>query len=93
MRIIFYHFFILLIFISCSNENQIYKISISSGSEIYNRESTVSLDIKLNNSLIEVGDLQFFINGKKISKVTKLLKAKLGSNLIKAQFTHQLKYK
>ena len=88
MRIIFYNFFILLIFISCSNENQIYKISVSSESEIYNKESTVSLDIKLNNSLIEVGDLQFFINGKKISKVTKLLKAKLGSNLIKAQFTH-----
>ena len=88
MRIIFYNFFILLIFISCSNENQIYKISVSSESEIYNKESTVSLDIKLNNSLIEVGDLQFFINGKKISKVTKLLKAKLGSNLINAQFTH-----
>ncbi|MAJ82731.1 MAG: glutamine cyclotransferase [Flavobacteriaceae bacterium] len=88
MRIIFYNFFILLIFISCSNENQIYKISVSSESKIYNKESTVSLDIKLNNSLIEVGDLQFFINGKKISKVTKLLKAKLGSNLIKAQFTH-----
>jgi len=88
MRIIFYHFFILLIFISCFNENQIYKISVSSESEIYDKESTVYLDIKLNNSLIEVEDLKFFINGKKISKVTKLSKAKLGSNLIKAQFTH-----
>lgn len=88
MRINFYLFFILIVFISCSNENQIYEISISSESEIFNRESKVSLDIKLNNFLIKVEDLKFFINGKKVSKVTNLSIAKLGSNSIKAQFTH-----
>ena len=88
MRINFYFFFILIIFISCSNENQIYEISISSESEIYNKESKVSLDIKLNNILIKVEDLKFFINEKKVSKVTNLSQAKLGSNSIKAQFTH-----
>ena len=88
MRINFYLFFILIIFISCSNENQIYEISVSSESEIFNKESKVSLDIKLNNFLIKVEDLKFFINGKKVSKVTNLSIAKLGSNSIKAQFTH-----
>ena len=88
MRINFYLFFILLFFISCSDENQIYEISISSESEIFNKESKVSLDIKLNNFLIKVEDLKFFINGKKVSKVTNLSIAKLGSNSIKAQFTH-----
>ena len=88
MRINFYLFYILIIFISCSNENQIYEISISSESEIYNKESKVSLDIKLNNNLIKVEDLKFFINEKKVSKVTNLSQAKLGSNSIKAQFTH-----
>ncbi len=88
MRINFYLFFILIIFISCSNENQIYEISISSESEIYNKESKVSLDIKLNNILIKVEDLKFFINEKKVSKVTNLSQAKLGSNSIKAQFTY-----
>ena len=88
MKINFYLFFILIIFISCSNENQIYEISISSESEIYNKKSKVSLDIKLNNILIKVEDLKFFINEKKVSKVTNLSIAKLGSNSIKAQFTH-----
>ena len=88
MRINFYLFLILIVFISCSNENQIYEISISSESEIFNKESKVSLDIKLNNFLIKVEDLKFFINGKKVSKVTNLSIAKLGSNSIKAQFTH-----
>ena len=88
MRINFYLFFILIVFISCSNENQIYEISVSSESEIFNKESKVSLDIKLNNFLIKVEDLKFFINGKKVSKVTNLSIAKLGSNSIKAQFTH-----
>jgi len=88
MRINFYLFLILIVFISCSNENQIYEISVSSESEIFNKESKVSLDIKLNNFLIKVEDLKFFINGKKVSKVTNLSIAKLGSNLIKAQFTH-----
>ena len=32
--------------------------------------------------------MKFFINGKKVSKVTNLSIAKLGSNSIKAQFTH-----
>ena len=88
MRINFYLFLILIVFISCSNENQIYEISVSSESEIFNKESKVSLDIKLNNFLIKVEDLKFFINGKKVSKVTNLSIAKLGSNSIKAQFTH-----
>ena len=88
MRINFYLFFILIIFISCSNENQIYEISVSSESEIFNKESKVSLEIKLNNFLIKVEDLKFFINEKKVSKVTNLSIAKLGSNSIKAQFTH-----
>ena len=88
MRINFYLFFILIVFISCSNDNQIYEISISSESEIFNKESKVSLDIKLNNFLIKVEDLKFFINGKKVSKMTNLSIAKLGSNSIKAQFTH-----
>ena len=88
MRINFYLFFILIVFISCSNEKQIYEISVSSKSEIFNKESKVSLEIKLNNFLIKVEDLKFFINGKKVSKVTNLSIAKLGSNLIKAQFTH-----
>lgn len=88
MRINFYLFLISIVFISCSNENQIYEISISSESEIFNKESKVSLDIKLNNFLIKVEDLKFFINGKKVSKVTNLSIAKLGSNSIKAQFTH-----
>ena len=88
MRINFYLFLILIVFISCSNENQIYEISVSSESEIFNKESKVSLDIKLNNFLIKVEDLKFFINGKKVSKMTNLSIAKLGSNSIKAQFTH-----
>ena len=88
MRINFYLFFILIVFISCSNEKQIYEISVSSESEIFNKESKVSLEIKLNNFLIKVEDLKFFINGKKVSKVTNLSIAKLGSNSIKAQFTH-----
>lgn len=88
MRINFYLFLISIVFISCSNENQIYEISVSSESEIFNKESKVSLDIKLNNFLIKVEDLKFFINGKKVSKVTNLSIAKLGSNSIKAQFTH-----
>ena len=88
MRINFYLFFILIVFISCSNEKQIYEISVSSKSEIFNKESKVSLEIKLNNFLIKVEDLKFFINGKKVSKVTNLSRAKLGSNSIKAQFTH-----
>ena len=88
MRINFYLFLILIVFISCSNENQIYEISVSSESEIFNKESKVSLDIKLNNFLIKVEDLKFFINEKKVSKVTNLSIAKLGSNSIKAQFTH-----
>ena len=88
MRINFYLFLILIVFISCSNENQIYEISVSSESEIFNKESKVSLDIKLNNFLIKVEDLKFFINGKKVSNVTNLSIAKLGSNSIKAQFTH-----
>ena len=88
MRINFYLFLILIVFISCSNENQIYEISVSSESEIFNKESKVSLDIKLNNFLIKVEDLKFFINGKKVSKVTNLSIAQLGSNSIKAQFTH-----
>ena len=88
MRINFYLFFILIVFISCSNEKQIYEISVSSESEIFNKESKVSLEIKLNNFLIKVEDLKFFLNGKKVSKVTNLSIAKLGSNLIKAQFTH-----
>ena len=88
MRINFYLFLISIVFISCSNENQIYEISVSSESEIFNKESKVSLDIKLNNFLIKVENLKFFINGKKVSKVTNLSTAKLGSNSIKAQFTH-----
>ncbi len=88
MRINFCLFFILIVFISCSNENQIYEISVSSESEIFTKESKVSLDIKLNSFLIKVEDLKFFINGKKVSKVTNLSIAKLGSNSIKAQFTH-----
>ena len=88
MRINFYLFLISIVFISCSNENQIYEISVSSESEIFNKESKVSLDIKLNNFFIKVDDLKFFINGKKVSKVTNLSIAKLGSNSIKAQFTH-----
>ena len=88
MRINFYLFLISIVFISCSNENQIYEISVSSESEIFNKESKVSLDIKLNNFLIKVEDLKFFINEKKVSKVTNLSIAKLGSNSIKAQFTH-----
>ena len=88
MRINFYLFFIIIVFISCSDENQIYEISISSESEIFNKESKVSLEIKLNNFLIKVEDLIFFLNGKKVSKVTNLSIAKLGSNSIKAQFTH-----
>ena len=88
MRINFYLFFILIVFISCSNENQIYEISVSSESEIFNKESKVSLDIKLNNFLIKVEDLKFFLNGKKVSNETNLSIARLGSNSIKAQFTH-----
>ena len=88
MRINFYLFFILIIFISCSNEKQIYEISVSSESEIFNKESKVSLDIKLNNFLIKVEDLKFFLNGKKVSNETNLSIARLGSNSIKAQFTH-----
>ena len=88
MRINFYLFFILIIFISCSNEKQIYEISVSSESEIFNKESKVSLEIKLNNFLIKVEDLKFFLNGKKVSNETNLSIARLGSNSIKAQFTH-----
>ena len=88
MRINFCLFFILIVFISCSNENQIYEISVSSESEIFNKESKVSLDIKLNNFLIKVEDLKFFLNGKKVSNETNLSIARLGSNSIKAQFTH-----
>ena len=88
MRINFYLFFILIVFISCSNEKQIYEISVSSESEIFNKESKVSLDIKLNNFLIKVEDLKFFLNGKKVSNETNLSIARLGSNSIKAQFTH-----
>ena len=88
MRINFYLLFILIIFISCSNEKQIYEISVSSESEIFNKESKVSLDIKLNNFLIKVEDLKFFLNGKKVSNETNLSIARLGSNSIKAQFTH-----
>ena len=88
MRINFYLFFILIVFISCSNENQIYEISVSSESEIFNKESKVSLEIKLNNFLIKVEDLKFFLNGKKVSNETNLSIARLGSNSIKAQFTH-----
>lgn len=88
MRINFYLFLILIVFISCSNENQIYEISVSSESEIFNKESKVSLEIKLNNFLIKVEDLKFFLNGKKVSNKTNLSIARLGSNSIKAQFTH-----
>ena len=88
MRINFYLFFILIVFISCSNEKQIYEISVSSESEIFNKESKVSLEIKLNNFLIKVEDLNFFLNGKKVSNETNLSIARLGSNSIKAQFTH-----
>ena len=88
MRINFYLFLILIVFISCSNENQIYEISVSSESEIFNKESKVSLEIKLNNFLIKVEDLKFFLNGKKVSNETNLSIARLGSNSIKAQFTH-----
>ena len=88
MRINFCLFFILIDFISCSNENQIYEISVSSESEIFNKESKVSLEIKLNNFLIKVEDLKFFLNGKKVSNETNLSIARLGSNSIKAQFTH-----
>ena len=88
MRINFYLFFILIVFISCSNEKQIYEISVSSKSEIFNKESKVSLEIKLNNFLIKVEDLKFFLNGKKVSNETNLSIARLGSNSIKAQFTH-----
>ena len=88
MRINFCLFFILIVFISCSNENQIYEISVSSESEIFNKESKVSLEIKLNNFLIKVEDLKFFLNGKKVSNETNLSIARLGSNSIKAQFTH-----
>ena len=88
MRINFYLFFILIVFISCSNEKQIYEISVSSESEIFNKESKVSLEIKLNNFLIKVEDLKFFLNGKKVSNETNLSIARLGSNSIKAQFTH-----
>ena len=88
MRINFYLFFILIVFISCSNENQIFEISVSSESEIFNKESKVSLEIKLNNFLIKVEDLKFFLNGKKVSNETNLSIARLGSNSIKAQFTH-----
>ena len=88
MKINFYLFFILIIFISCSNEKQIYEISVSSESEIFNKESKVSLEIKLNNFLIKVEDLKFFLNGKKVSNETNLSIARLGSNSIKAQFTH-----
>ena len=61
MRINFCLFFILIVFISCSNEKQIYEISVSSESEIFNKESKVSLEIKLNNFLIKVEDLKFFL--------------------------------
>ena len=88
MRINFCLFFILIVFISCSNEKQIYEISVSSKSEIFNKESKVSLEIKLNNFLIKVEDLKFFLNGKKVSNETNLSIARLGSNSIKAQFTH-----
>lgn len=89
VRINFYQLFVLLVFSSCSNENKIFNININSESKIFNKESVLSLEIKLNNNQIDVENLKFFINDNEVDKKTKLNNTKLGTNLIKAQFTYK----
>ena len=84
-----YYFIILILFFcSCSIENDIFKININTDSQILNKKSNVFFEIFLNNQPCKVEKLKLFINDIEVSEKTNLNDAKLGENIVKAQFDY-----
>lgn len=84
----YYYYILILFFCSCSSENDIFKIKVNSDSQILNKKSNVFFEIFLNNELCKVEKLKLFINDIEVLKKTNLNGAKLGENIVKAQFNY-----
>ena len=84
----YYCYILILFFCSCSIENDIFKININTDSQILNKKSNVFFEIFLNNKLCKVEKLKLFINDIEVSEKTNLNDAKLGENIVKAQFDY-----
>jgi glutamine cyclotransferase len=84
----YYYYILILFFCSCSSENDIFKIKVNSDSQILNKKSNVFFEIFLNNELCKVEKLKLFINDIEVLEKTNLNGAKLGENIVKAQFNY-----
>lgn len=84
----YYYYILILFFCSCSSENDIFKIKVNSDSQILNKKSNVFFEIFLNNELCKVEKLKLFINDIEVLEKTNLNDAKLGENIVKAQFNY-----
>ncbi len=84
----YYCYILILFFCSCSSENDIFKLNVNSDSQILNKKSNVFFEIFLNNQLCKVEKLKLFINEIEVSQKTNLNDARLGENIVKAQFDY-----
>ncbi len=84
----YYYYILILFFCSCSSENDVFKIKVNSDSQILNKKSNVFFEIFLNNEPCKVEKLKLFINDIEVSEKTNLNSAKLGENIVEAQFNY-----
>ena len=84
----YYCYILILFFCSCSSENDIFKLNVNSDSQILNKKSNVFFEIFLNNEPCKVEKLKLFINDIEVSEKTNLNSAKLGENIVEAQFNY-----
>ena len=84
----YYYYIIILFLCSCSNENDVFKVKINSDSQILNKKSNISFEIFLNDKLYNSENLKLFMNDVEVSVKTNLKDARLGENIVKAQFNY-----
>ena len=84
----YYYYIIILFLCSCSKENDVFKVKINSDSQILNKKSNISFEIFLNDKLYNSENLKLFMNDVEVSVKTNLKDARLGENIVKAQFNY-----
>ena len=84
----YYYYILILCLCSCSTANDVFKVKINSDSQILNKKSNISFEIFLNDKLYNAENLKVFMNDVEVSVKTNLKNAKLGENIIKAQFNY-----
>lgn len=84
----YYYYIIILFLCSCSTQNDVFKVKINSDSQILNKKSNISFEIFLNDKLYNSENLKLFMNDVEVSVKTNLKDARLGENIVKAQFNY-----